>query len=276
MTRSIDTTAPIGVFDYGIGGLTVVQALSTALPDEHFVFLADEAKHNTPEEEEAARRHRIEDALRYASFVRAQGAKLIVVGCNLMSAFAIDTLRETLDVPVIGLVEPALTALSREITHPAEKKVAVFTTEMAAYLHLFTKALNRAYPGIQVAEIGCGRLSDVIAAGLADTPEADRVVRDYAEQAGEGIAAALLTCTRFPLLMGSFARALPGTPILDPAQALPQLVSEALLRSALRAPVGSVGMSRMYTTGDVSAFKGAASDILGSVLPFRAEKIELS
>lgn len=267
--------APIGVFDYGIGGLTVVRTLAAALPDEHFVFLADESKVNKPEDEDASRLHRTEDALRYASFVRAQGAKLIVVGCNLMSAFALSALREALDVPVIGLVEPALAALSQSINRPEEKKIAVFTTEMAAHLHLFTKELCRAYPGIRVAEIGCSTLPDLISAGLADTPEADRVVLDYVERSGEDIAAALLTCTRFPLLMRSFECALPGVPILDPAQMLPHLVSEVLLRSNLCAPAGSSGTSRMYTTGDVGVFGKAISEVLGGSFPFRAEKAEL-
>lgn len=267
--------APIGVFDYGIGGLTVVRTLAAALPDEHFVFLADESKINKPEDEDASRLHRTEDALRYASFVRAQGAKLIIVGCNLMSAFALRALREALDVPVIGLVEPALSALSQSITRPEETKVAVFTTEMAAHLHLFTKELSQAYPGVRVAEIGCSALPDLISAGLADTPESDRAVRDYVEQAGKDIAAALLTCTRFPLLMRSFERALPGIPILDPAQMLPQLVSEALVRCNLCAPSGSSSTSLMYTTGDVGVFGKAISEVLGSNFPFRTEKAEL-
>lgn len=270
MNDQKNLSAPIGVFDYGIGGLTVVKALSAALPNEHFVFLADEAKVNTPEEEEPARLHRTEDALRYASFLQTQHVKMIVVGCNLMSAFAMDTLRQKLDIPVIGLVEPAIAALAQTLDHPETKKAAVFTTEMAAYLHLFTRKLQAAFPGISVTEIGCGKLPALISSGLADSPAADQMVREYAVQAGADLDAALLTCTRFPVLMRSFERALPGIPILDPAQTLPQLVTDILDREHLHAPADTAGTNHFYTTGDAAVFEQAAAEILGTEFPFSA------
>lgn len=268
METSVNASGPIGVFDYGIGGLNVVKALSAAFPDEHFIFFADEAKINTPEAEDMARLHRTEDALRYAAFVRAQGAKMIVIGCNLMSAFARDTLCQKLDVPVIGMVEPAIAMLSQCFSEPEKHKIAVFTTEMAACLRVFTKKFQTAFQGIRVAEIGCGKLPGLISAGLAGTEETDCVVRSYAELAGNDIDAALLACTRFPMLMDTFERAMPAIPIIDPAQMLPQLTEAVLERGNLCAPKGIPDKSILYTTGDSAAFKKAADDIFEGSLEY--------
>lgn len=269
------SSGPIGVFDYGIGGLTAVKALSDAFPDEHFIFFADEAKNNIPETEDEARRHRTEDALRYAAFVRERGAKLIVIGCNLMSVFALDALSQKLDVPVIGMVEPAAAMLSQCFSEPAKHKIAVFTTEMAASLKLFTKKLQTLFPGIRVAEIGCGKLPGLISAGLTGSKEADRLVCAYTELAGTDIDAALLACTRFPMLMDSFERAMPAVPIIDPAKMLPQIAENVLEHENLRAPCGISHKSVLYTTGDTEAFGKAAADIFADGLEYSVLHTEI-
>lgn len=267
-----DASAPIGIFDYGAGGLTVVQSIAQVLPNERFVFLADEAKKNHREEEDVARRHKIEDALRYAEFVCRHHVKLLVVGCNLMSVFALEALQQHVDVPVIGLVQPAVTAISERVARPEDKKIAVFTTEMAAYLKLFTRTFEKAFPGIQVFEVGCGSLPKIIDDNLAGTEAADEEVRKYTNQVPDNISAALLTCTRFPILMGSFEKSLPPVPVIDPAKSLAVIVKETLASRDLLA--GQPAQSVFYTTGDPLPFAYTAKQLIGKT-SFVVERAEL-
>lgn len=276
MKKCQSPSAPIGVFDYGIGGLTVVKTLSQSLPNERFLFFADEARVNTPEKPSAARQHHTENALKYATFLHSRGAKMIIIACNLMSVYASDALQKQMDIPVIGLVEPIFSALTKEYPYPEEKKIAVFTTDIAASVQLFTKKLQDVFPGINVSEIACPRLAKIIDNGLAESLEADQAVRDYAMAAGAHIDAALLACTRFPILLSSFQKALPGVPILDPAKYLPPIVQEILNREKLAQKATVSDINHFYTTGNKLAFEKASENILGSAESFSAEHISSS
>ena len=263
----------IGVFDYGSGGLTVVQAIAHVLPNEKFIFLADEAKVNQKEEEETARRHKIEDALCYANFLSEQNVKMIVVACNLMSVFAMDALQKHFDIPVVGLVQPGIDGLKDQIDCPENKKVAVFTTDMAAYLNLFSQIYEKAYPGIQVYEIGCGNLPKVIDDDLVGTAEADQEVRKCTEQTPKDISAALLACTRFPILMDSFVKSLPVIPIIDPAKNLAAEVKHILEKEDLTTKRVQPNDSVFYTTGNLDAFQNVAKHCIDAI-PFSVKQAE--
>lgn len=274
MTEQPKKSAPIGVFDYGIGGLTVIKELEKAMPNERFLFLADEARVNSPQEESIARQIHTENAIRYASFLQSKGAKMIVIACNLMSVYGAEPLREQLDIPVISLVESTITAFSKEIKHPTEKKVAVFTTDIAAKVQLFTKKLQEIFPGITICEVACPRLAQIIAKGLAGHPEADRQVLEYVKTLDTPVDAALLACTRFPVLLSSFQKALPKIPILDPAKYLSPLVVETLASKGEDQKEKVTEISHFYTTGDALAFKQAGERILGEEVKFTVEHVD--
>lgn len=250
----------IGVFDYGSGGLTVVQAIAELLPNEKFIFLADEAKINKKEDEDTTRMKKKEDAFRYADFLSNQNVKMIVVACNLMSAFAVEALQQHVDVPVIGLVQPGVLALKEHIDFSASKKIGVFTTEMAASLKLFSRIFEKAFPGIQVYEVGCPTLPKVIDDQLVGTEFADEEVQKYADQMPLDVDAVYLACTRFPILKSSFARIFPSIPIIDPAQKLAQNVCEILEEQKMLAerPEPSI----FYTTGKKEIFYKVSEQLI--------------
>ncbi len=253
-------TDAIGVFDYGSGGLTVVQAIAELLPDEKFIFLADEAKVNTKEDENTTRMKKIEDAFQYADFLYNRDVKMIVVACNLMSAFAVEELQRHMDVPVIGLVQPGVLALKEHIDFSAERKIGVFTTEMAASLKLFSRIFEKAFPGIKVYEVGCPALPKVIDDQLAGTDIADKTVQQYADQMPSDVDAVYLACTRFPILKSSFGKIFPNIPIIDPAQNLAKNVCEILRKQNILAkrPEASI----FYTTGKKEIFYKVSEQLI--------------
>lgn len=258
-----DRKAPIGVFDYGIGGLTVIDALIKNLPNENFIFLADEAKKNIPEPEEETRRHRIEDAVRYTDFLRGHKVKMIVVACNIMSAIAIKNLQEHTDIPIVGLVQPAVNILSKKfadinLVHPS---IAVFTTEIAANIKLFTKYFEERFPKIRVFEIGCGTLPQIIANNKCGTKAADTEVQKYTSKVPSDISAVLLACTRFPILINSFKKQFSNIPIIDPAETLPEIVWGTLNHHHLLADQ-QYAQNILYTTGDSTLFQTVAAEVL--------------
>ena len=135
---------PIGVFDSGVGGLTVVAALRRALPNESFLYLGDTARlpYGT-RSASVVRRY----ATHASKFLLGRGAKMIVVACNTASAHALETLQATLPVPVVGVVEASAMAAAQRIEHGT---VGVLATESTVHSMAYQQALRRAAPLLTV------------------------------------------------------------------------------------------------------------------------------
>ncbi len=206
---------PIGVFDSGIGGLTVLKALTAALPAEDFIYLGDTARlpYGTKSNEVIIRYSK-----ENTSFLLAKGIKMLVVACNTSSAVALDAIASDTMVPVIGVIEPG--------AHAAAKasrigKIGVIGTEATIASGAYTRAIQRLSPRAEIYTRACPLLVPLAEEGWTDNAVAELTVAHYLESLKQsGIDTLLLGCTHYPLLREMFARILgPRVKIVDSATA---------------------------------------------------------
>lgn len=219
---------PVGVFDSGIGGLTVLKALVDALPAEDFIYLGDTARlpYGTKSNEVIIRYSR-----ENTEFLLAKGIKMLVVACNTSSAVALDAIAAQTIVPVVGVIEPGARAAVRA---SRIGKIGVIGTEATIASGAYTREIHKLRPGAEIYTRPCPLLVPLVEEGWTDNEIAERTVAYYLESLKQsGIDTLLLGCTHYPLLTRLFARILgPGVRIVDSAGATAVSVRERL--SAMR------------------------------------------
>jgi len=247
---------PIGIFDSGIGGLTVLAALRDRLPAESYLYLGDTARlpYGTKSPETVVRY-----ALRAAAFLAAHDVKLLVVACNTASAAALEALEEALPIPVIGVVWPG----ARTAAAHARARVGVVGTESTVASGAYRRALTALRPELAVSARACPLFVPLAEEGWLDHPVTHDVARIYlAPFAEEGIDTLILGCTHYPLLRPAIQAAVgAGVELVDSGPAVAAEV-EALLAS--RDLAGSSGGVRLQVTDGAARFSRIARVILGT------------
>jgi len=234
MSGPRDPVAPLGVFDSGLGGLTVARALLQALPDERIIYLGDTAR--VPYGTRSA-----QTVVRYArgcsELLIDRGVKGIVVACNTVSAVAIEILRAELDLPIIGVIEPgaraALTAISALPKHREKApKIGVLATTGTVASGAYPRAVGQLSTRYEVVALAAPLLVPLTEEGWIEGEVPRLVVRRYVEPLiAAGASVIVLGCTHFPLLKGLIAEAAAEfagypVPIVDSAEATAAVVAE--------------------------------------------------
>ena len=265
----------IGIFDSGVGGLTVLHALRDLLPNENIIYLGDTARlpYGTKSPETVQRY-----AAHAAGWLMQRDIKLLVVACNTASALALDGLREMLaPVPVIGVVEPGAAAA---VSQSARQHHLVLATEATTTRRAYTRAIQALNPEATVEELPCSLFVALAEEGWGE----DAVARAAAEKYLGGVRArdsvdrpdtAILGCTHFPLLRTAIAAALgPDITIVDSASTTAAAVVAELDRLNLRIDAASSGQLRLVATDGAARFARTGSAFLGQ--SFSPEDIELT
>ena len=191
----IDSNAPIGVFDSGIGGLTVAREIMRNLPSEKIVYFGDTARlpYGSKSKDTIIRYSR-----QIVRFLQSRKVKAIVVACNTASALALDTLEKEIDIPIIGVVKPGarVTAQATE-----SKRVGVIATEATIRSGLYTKLIQEIDPEISVIGKPCPLFVPLVEEGWRKDPITEMIARRYLEVLQEqDIDTLILGCTHYPLL----------------------------------------------------------------------------
>jgi glutamate racemase len=247
--------ARIGIFDSGVGGLTVQRAVLDALPDVDTVYLGDTARvpYGTKSADTVT-----QYSLRNARFLVRQEIDVLVVACNTASAVAIPALRAELAMPVLGVVEPGARAAVRATRNG---RIGVVGTQGTVSSGAYQAALRKALPDAQVIARACPLFVPLAEEGWVDPEDAivRGVVRRYlAPLAESGIDTLVLGCTHYPLLAAAIAIELPGVTLVDSARAIAAEVRERLPRGADRA-----AEHRFYVTDAPDRFLAVAGRFLG-------------
>ena len=190
---------PIGIFDSGVGGLTVYRALHERLPAEHFVYLGDTARVPYGTKSLATvERYAIENA----RFLEAHGIKLLVVACNTASALALPAIRRAVRIEVVGVIEPGARAAVRAARgQSAAQSIAVIATEATVQSGAYSSAIARFAPQAAVIERACPLFVALAEEGWAETDVARTVAREYLKEITEsGASTLVLGCTHYPIL----------------------------------------------------------------------------
>ena len=249
---------PIGVFDSGIGGLTVVKAMRDLLPNENVSYLGDTARvPYGPKSPETVQRYAIE----LGEMLMKQDAKALVVACNTVSSVALPALTEKFPVPVIGVIEPgARAAVSATRNH----HVGVIGTRGTIRSGAYEKALRAADGNVRVSSQACPLLVPLIEEGLLHDEVTDRMILRYLEPLlKDEIDTLVLGCTHYPLLTNAIARVLKRQiMIVDSAQNCARAVEEMLDQQSLRAAPLNNGKLQVALTDAADNFLNVARDAL--------------
>jgi glutamate racemase len=191
----LDCNLPIGIFDSGVGGLTVYKALHERLPNERFVYLGDTARVPYGTKSLATvERYAVENS----KFLEAHGIKLLVVACNTASALALPAIRKAVQVPVIGVIEPGSRAA---VEIAAGRNIGVIATEATVNSGAYAKAIAALGATGRVIERACPLFVSLAEEGWANSDVARIVARDYlGDLSNTSIAALVLGCTHYPIL----------------------------------------------------------------------------
>ena len=241
---------PIGVFDSGLGGLTVVRELTRGMPAEDVVYLGDTAR--VPygiKSLETIRRFALEDA----AFLRSFGPKMLVVACNTASAAAIDEVRARAGVEVVDVIGPGAAAAVRS----TDGLIGVIGTEATVRSGAYGRVIRRIDPAREVMEVACPLLVPIVEEGRHESdPIVLHVLCDYLRELQRRRPGALvLGCTHYPLLAGAIAKLMgPDVVLVSSAAAAAEEVKRRLASAGLAAARSAGGALRCYTTGNPARF----------------------
>ncbi len=273
--RDARTSAPVGVFDSGVGGLTVLRALTAALPHEDFLYLGDTARlpYGT-KSPQSIRRY----ALQAAALLRDRGVKCLVVACNTASAVALDDLAAGFaPVPVVGVIEPGAAAACAATR---SGHIAVVATESTVRGGAYQAAIRRCRPEAVVAARACPLFVALAEEGWTDGPVVEAVIHRYLDDLFEGEAAVhadtlVLGCTHFPVLAPAIRKVLgEGVAIVDSARTTAEALVGVLDRAGLRRPPGgAAGRVRLLATDSAERFARVGGTFLGRSL--QADDVEV-
>ena len=250
---------PIGVFDSGLGGLSVAAQILQSLPNERIIYFADNA--HVPYGERPLEQIR-EFALDICGFLIEKGAKAIVMACNMSSAVALEATRDRYpDIPILGVIEPgAKAAVSVSNGEPIGILATTGTVKSEAYI----RAIGRYDSSIQVFQQACPRFVPLVEEGKADSEEAEEAACSYVNSLLEkGCRTIVLGCTHYPFLRKSIQSAAGAdVTIVDPAQetvkTLGNMLMEAnILSDTLDSP------HVFYASGETDGFTSLGSEFLG-------------
>jgi len=276
--QSAISSLPIGIFDSGVGGLTVYRALHERLPNEHFVYLGDTARVPYGTKSLATvERYAVENS----RFLEAHGIKLLVVACNTASALALPAIRKALSVEVIGVIEPGARAAVEESNG---EKVGVIATEATVQSRAYSRAIARIDAAVEVIERACPMFVPLAEEGWADTEVARTVAAQYlADLRNIRLGALVLGCTHYPILRDVISEVIgESVQLIDSGAATARAVESVLEKNGLACVTQEVARERklcddldhFYVTDAAERFAGVAERFLGSV-PSVLEAVEV-
>ena len=274
----MDPKLPIGIFDSGVGGLTVYRALHERLPNERFVYLGDTARVPYGTKSLATvERYAVENS----RFLQSHGIKLLVVACNTASALALPAIRNAVEVPVVGVIDPGARAA---VLAADGGQIGVIATEATVQSHAYAKAIASIDPSLSVIEKACPLFVSLAEEGWAESDVARIVASDYlSELKGKSVEAVVLGCTHYPILRKVIADAVGfDVKLIDSGEATAGEVELLLDRMQLANEIRIFNQERQlcddldhfYVTDAAARFAKVAERFLG-LAPSILEAVEV-
>lgn len=251
---------PIGIFDSGIGGLTVVRQIRRVLPNEDLIYLGDTARvpYGTKSPSTVVR-----FACEDTQFLLDQKVKAVVVGCNTASAWALGTLERRFSLPIFGVILPGVRAA---LAQTRNGRIGVIATPATIKSHAYSRGILARNDGIELIMRDCPLLVPIVEEGRLSGPITEAILRDYlAPLLERGIDTLVLGCTHYPLLKESIARVVgSGVALVDSAESCARHVAEQLAHLGLLAAGRSrPGRIQPYVTDEPHWFDTHAIPFLG-------------
>lgn len=248
----------IGIFDSGVGGLTVVKEVMRQLPLEQIIYIGDSAR--CPYGPRSAQEIRT-FSLELIDFLLTFEPKILVIACNTATAVVLEEVKERLSIPVIGVIEPGARAAIRETK---KGKIGVIGTNGTIKSGMYEKVLRKTHPDLEIVSLACPNLVPLVESGVAHSHESYRIVEQELEPLrGTGIDTLILGCTHYPIIAPLIQKALgEHVSLISSAEETASEVSAILSRkNQLESDCKEV-KHYFYTTGDPDSFRRIAQDWL--------------
>src|SRR5215468_899917 len=249
---------PIGVFDSGVGGLTVLHECLVTMPDEDFVYLGDHARlPYGPRPLDEIRRF----AREIGAFLESEDVKLILVACNAATSAALPRLQEELSVPVVGVITPEAHAA---VQATRNRRIGLLATQATVDAARYADLVRALDAGAELVAIPCPRLVPLIESDDPFAAETTDAVREYAQPLKDaGVDTVILGCTHYPLIRPIFQRVFGrGVTLVFSAEETAREVAETLARKGMENETGREGSYRFLTTGEPAAFRSLGERFL--------------
>jgi glutamate racemase len=262
--------APVGIFDSGIGGLTVARAIYERLPHESTIYFGDTARvPYGPKSPETVKRYSLE----ILSWLLDQGVKAVVVACNTSTAHALRALQEATPVPVLGVIKPGARAA---VAAGQGDPIGVIGTAGTIASDAYNRAIQALAPGVTVVQRACPLFVPFVEEGWFDHPATELVAADYLRELRQSsVRALVLGCTHYPLLKPLLQRVMgPEVQLIDSGQATATALETILDEKGLRAAARTAADHRFVVSDDEARFRQVGSRFIGERLG-RAEVIPL-
>ena len=274
------SSLPIGIFDSGVGGLTVYRALHNRLPDEHFIYLGDTARVPYGTKSLATvERYAIENS----QFLASLGIKMLVVACNTASALALPKIREKIGIDVVGVIGPGgrkAVELTRDLPKP---RIGVIATDATVESNAYVNAIKRASEKAQVFQAACPLFVPLAEENWTNEPEAFSIAAKYLSKMNDFRPDALvLGCTHYPILRDVIGRTIgENVKLIDSGEATAEEVEKLLAEKHLGNGNSVTGkrqlcddLDHFYVTDAADRFARVAERFLGTQ-PSKLEAIEV-
>jgi glutamate racemase len=242
---------PVGVFDSGVGGLTVLHECLVTMPHEDFLYLGDNARlPYGPRPLDEVRRF----AREIGRYLELQGVKLVVNACNTATSAALSQLQEDLAVPVVGVITPEAHAA---VQATRNRRVGLLATEGTVEAGRYAELVRALDAGVELFSIACPRLVPLIESDDPFSEETTDAVREYALPLKQAdVDTVILGCTHYPLIRPIFQRVFGrAVTLVFSAEETAREVAETLARKGYENDPGREGSYRFFTTGDPDGFR---------------------
>lgn len=254
---------PIGLFDSGVGGLTVLREVMRQLPQESTIYFGDTAR--VPYGSKS-RDVIIRYSIEIGQFLLQEKVKMIVVACNTASAFALPAMRQRFQVPIVGVIAPgARAALGATKT----RRIGIIGTEGTIESQAYTEAIHYIDKAAEVFGQACPLIVPLVEEGWIDKPLAADIVREYLNPLlKNNIDSLVLGCTHYPLLKDLLARvAGPGVRLIDSAEETARMVARELKERGLEMSAGAAVLRRFYVSDAPDRFERTGKRFMGGEIP---------
>jgi len=255
-------SAPIGIFDSGLGGLTVAHAIFERLPHDRTVYFGDTARvPYGPKSAQTVRRYSLE----ILDWLLSERVKAVVVACNTSTAHALETLQNASPVPVIGVIEPGARAA---VAASEGRPIGVIGTAGTIGSGAYDRAIRRLAPDAEVVTRACPLFVPLVEEGWFEHPATRLAAEEYlAPLRARGVGTLVLGCTHYPLLKGLLADVMgPDVALIDSAEETASAVARALREQGLEAAAGVAPEHRFAVSDDPERFLAVGARFLGGRL----------
>lgn len=266
----MDRTNPIGFFDSGIGGLTVVKAVSQLLPNENIVYFGDTARvpYGSKSNDTV-----VEYSLQAANFLLRKNIKLLVVACNTASSVALKDLKRFLTIPVIGMIEPGS---KLALSESRNGKIGIIGTNATINNKAYSNEIRKLNPKIKVYEKACPLFVPIAEEGWINHKATELIAKEYLNELKiKKIDSLVLGCTHYPILKDIIQKVVgKGVKLVDSGTPAARLVEEYLNGRGLRNISNQIGKKEFYVSDIPSKFREIAERFLGKKIT-HLHKVEL-